>query len=105
MFRTIHDVKVANDLIDNHFFDPATMRFFNSRVETDLIDGRFFVTSEKGPNGIRAFTVREAKPDGSIDTVGEFQEHATLKSAVLVAVQAHRLDETRRVESTDTETW
>ena len=41
----------------------------------------YFVTSERGPDEIRRYTVRRACADGSIDTVGEFQEHATAAQA------------------------
>jgi hypothetical protein len=35
------------------FFSPDAMRFFNSRVETELIEGKFFVTSEHPGGGIQ----------------------------------------------------
>lgn len=82
-FNTISDVIDHNRATGHHFFDADTMRFFNSRVETGLMRGRFFVTSEKGPDGIRAYTVRRARDDGSVETVGEggFQGYETLDDA------------------------
>lgn len=73
----------------SHFFDPATMRFFSSRVHGDGIVGKggrvYFVTSEqnKSPGyvGPRRYTLRVQKPDGSIETHGEFQQFATLREA------------------------
>ena len=44
-FRTTDDVKAANREAGRHFFDPATMRFFNSRVHRAVYGGRYFVTS------------------------------------------------------------
>ena len=79
--ETMEDVKRRNVEAGQHFFDEETMRFFDSRIETELI-GQFFVTSECGPNDIRAFTVRRPEDNGSIATVGEFQGHATLFDAV-----------------------
>jgi len=84
------EVRDANREAGFHFFDPDTMRFFDSRIETRLIDGRFFVTSEKGPDGVRRFTVRRAMPDGTINTVGDFQGHATRRDAEA------RIEEARR---------
>jgi hypothetical protein len=73
----------------SHFFDPATMRFFSSRVHGDGIvgsDGKiYFVTSEqyKAPGyvGPRRYTLRAQKPDGSVEMHGEFQQFATLREA------------------------
>lgn len=61
----------AKDLVNQyqyhnsgHFFDRDTMRFFNSRVTSNyhrLSDTQAaFITTEKGPNGVRAATIRIA---------------------------------------------
>lgn len=71
-----------------HFFDRDTMRFFGSRILSDvesLPDGALFVTSEKPPHGSRAYAVREAIEDSghvSIDTVGEVCEYPTRARAL-----------------------
>lgn len=80
-YRNLSDVIAANEAIGNHWFDRSTMRFFNTKIESNLIAGHRFITSEKGPDGVRKYTVREACPDGTIDTVGEFQAHSTLRQA------------------------
>lgn len=52
-------------LSSGHFFDKDTMEFFNSRVTSnykrinDII--ALFITTEKGPNGVRGATIRRAK--------------------------------------------
>jgi len=74
-YRTMADVVAANRAIGHHFFDLNTMRCFHSRIESRLIAGKLFITSEKGPEEIRKYTVREAQPDGTIDTVGDFQQY------------------------------
>lgn len=79
--NTIAQVREANRGAGFHFFDRDTMLFFDSRVLRGLYGGRFFVTSEKGPDGVRAYTVREASEDGRIDTVGEFQGWPTAERA------------------------
>ncbi len=81
-YETIDDVISANESIGNHFFSPSTMRFFKCRIESRLIAGHRFVTSEQGPDGIRKYTIRDAKPDGTIDTAGEFQAYASKKAAM-----------------------
>lgn len=81
-FRTINDVKRANRKRGHYWFSPDTLRWFRSRIETELVAGRCFITSEQqDDNHPRLFTVREAYPDGDIGTVGSFQQHATLHDA------------------------
>lgn len=77
---TIDEIIAANKANGGHFFDEDTMRFFDSRVY-DRTYGTFFVTSEKGPHGPRAYTVRQAMPDGSVDTVGKFMGYETRADA------------------------
>ena len=75
------------------FFRPATTQIFGTRVEGGPYQGRFFVTSEqvrsmRGRSYPRRYTVREAKPNGSIGTVGEFQAHKSRSEAVRAAKEA-----------------
>jgi hypothetical protein len=82
-YKTMADVKEAVRLIGNHWFDKETMRFFNCRIESRLLRGSYFVTSERQPGEHpRLFSVRQAQPDGSIQTIGKFQEHKTLAAAL-----------------------
>ena len=71
-YRTITDIEKANSDHGHHFFEPDTMHFFKSRILWGVYGGRYFVTSERGPDEIRRYTVREANADGSIDTFGGF---------------------------------
>lgn len=88
MNKTIADAKKLNKENGNFFFDAGAMRFFNSRIETDIIRGKFFVTSEqfidreyKAP---RKYTVREIDwSSGEVDTATgcTFQEFCDLDDA------------------------
>jgi len=81
-YADMDDVRAANEQIGNHWFDRSTMKFFKTRIESRLIAGKRFITSERGPHDMRKrFTIREAQPDGSIDTIGNFQQFATLAQA------------------------
>lgn len=87
-YRTMDDVISANRAIGNHWFDADTMRFFKTRIESGAIPLHSenchkarFITSEKGPDGVRRYSVREAQPDGTIDTIGEFQQYRTRDKA------------------------
>ena len=82
-YRTIAEIKAANKRAGYHWFEPASMRFFKSKVLPTVYRGRYFISSEQapGPFARRVYTVREANPDGSIDTVGKFQGYATAAAA------------------------
>ena len=70
--------------IGRHWFEPSTMRFFKSRLAELGYEGPcgvFFVSSEKGPHGVRAFSVRQLAGPGRINTIGEFQAYGTSKAA------------------------
>lgn len=86
---SIDIIKARNEEIGHHFFSPSTMAFFDSIVYDETF-GYYFVTSEKGPSGVRAFTVRHQNEDGTIDTVGEFQQWPTLESALAEADRMNR---------------
>jgi hypothetical protein len=75
------DVRAANKAIDGHWFDRATMRFFQTRIESTVYKNGTFITSEQSPHGSRKFSVRRAMADGRIDTVGEFQGYRTKEAA------------------------
>ena len=84
MFNTIDEIKQANKRIGHHWFDSNTMSFFNSKIESDVIYGKYFITSERCGLDLlasRKFSIRIANEDGSIDTVGDFQQYATIESA------------------------
>lgn len=81
---SIADVKKLAEKRHSHFFDADTMRFFQSRPSEEAYkfgDKIYFITSEKGPSGIRKFTTRYIKEDGDIDTLGQFQAYGSLLDA------------------------
>jgi hypothetical protein len=86
MFNNITEVKKANKEIGQHFFDRNTLAFFGSKVYPDLytVAGRqFFVTSEDNFNRTeKGYTIREAMPDGDIETISEFLQYATKEQAI-----------------------
>ncbi len=67
---TIPTIISVNNRNGYHFFNPSSMRSFYSRVHDAVYGGRVFVTSEKyNHNSPRFYTVREVRPNGSIQTV------------------------------------
>ena len=85
-FTTIAEVRAANRANGGHWFDKDTMRFFNSRIESKLIGGKYFISSEQSPPfndqvWPREYSVRVVSDDASIDTVNDFQEYKTKQQA------------------------
>lgn len=85
MFKSMAEFKAKNAAEGLHFFDRDTMRYWKSRVESSLIGGRYFITSEEKwkfnehAKPERKYTVRETKPDGRVTTL---KSHiATLEDA------------------------
>jgi len=87
---TISEIKAANKEKGGHYFDPETMRFFNSKTESSVYSGPggvFFITSEQfvGSNGIadpRKYSVRRFDPEtGDCTTAGKFNEIRFIKDA------------------------
>ena len=88
---TMADIKKWNSHKGWHFFEPGTMRFFNSRVSGDVYprkDGKaiYFVTSERfSERTPRQYSVRICLKDYSISTVGEFGQYGSLREAKAAA--------------------
>lgn len=86
-YTDIDQVRIANQQAGYHFFDASSMRFFRSRIGSKQVyAGRYFITSEQFEDmnhnrHPRRYTIREIRENGSIDTVGEFQQYATLREA------------------------
>jgi hypothetical protein len=83
--RSMADVVRFNEETGHHFFEPDTLRFFRSRIGETLYGRRFFTTSEKGPDMVRAYSVRFIGPDSHIGDVGGFQSFDTSAKARRVA--------------------
>jgi len=83
---SMHDVRECAEVCGSHFFDKGAMRFFNSRIgERAYADGKggaYFVTSEKGPDGRRGYSVKRYDPKYcNFETIGRFQQYGTSDQA------------------------
>ena len=86
-FFSIQQIKNWCKASNNHFFEPATMRFFNSKVQQKRpYNGRVFVTSEKCGSWPRRYTVREVWC-GTIRTVGDFMAYSSRREAHKAAAE------------------
>jgi hypothetical protein len=92
-FYTISQIAQANKALGHHWFEPATKRFFASRVLSDVYQtsqngvGAYFVSSERCnlSGESRLYTVRRALSNGAIETVGAFQAYDTARQAKAAA--------------------
>lgn len=79
------DVWLAANTDRADWFAPDAMKFFGTILPDHAFrcDDRIaFVTSEKNPSGVRAFTVRSFDwATGEVDTVGVFHGYPSKQSA------------------------
>ena len=72
-FTSIGHIIDSNKKAGRHFFDPAAMRGFRSRIHNAVYGGSTFVTSEqfsfRGRTEPREYRVRVAMADGSIKSL------------------------------------
>lgn len=95
-YHTIDQIKSANLRAGNHWFEPATLRFFKSRVGDCVYADALFVTSECCWGKAREYTVRVAYPDGSIETASklcEFSDSRQAKTAIRRALEPYATHE------------
>lgn len=85
--RDMQRIMDTNEAAGKHFFAPATLRYFSSRIHDVVYSGpggTFIVTSERDTFGrnVRVYTVREVIEGGArMSTFGTNGVHATRKAA------------------------
>jgi hypothetical protein len=88
-FADLAALKAANEAIGDVWFSKSTMSWFDSRIESRLVHGRYFLTSERNPTDpLRRYTVRRADNEGHVETLGEFYAYAS-KAEAKAALVAH----------------
>lgn len=80
---TINDMIKHHKENKYHFFDDDTMQFFGSKIESDLYNDKYFITSEKNFDGTkRLFTVRKYDWEtAQVEDIPKFQAFPTLHEA------------------------
>ena len=88
-WESMTNVRYENRCKGQHFFSPDTLRWFSSRIGSQVFGGRFFITSEQDSygawNGKRRYTIRIVRDNADIDTFGEFGQFASRSGAVKCA--------------------
>ena len=104
--NNIDDLTITSERLGGHFFDKDTMKFFNSRVLSDLYrvdDSKgYFVTSERYEDEPRTYSVRyyvvthnDEKNSDQID-IGSVDEGYQLATAHRAKKMAKELADSRK---------
>ena len=91
-FTSIPAVKAAFNSAGSFWFSPGAMKFFNTKIESSLIGGRYFITSERYEIGEpKRFNVRKVvrESDGRLDieTLGEHMTYTTKHQAMVALIE------------------
>jgi hypothetical protein len=66
-YRNITEVKKANKAAGKFWFSPATIKSFGARVETPIMDGRFWVESTRTyDDEVREYKLVTAEDAGEV---------------------------------------
>lgn len=85
-FTSVADVRAANELAGDYFFNPLTMREFGTKIESAMYAGTLFITSEKSwTDEGRHYTVRYVVPTGAVFTLGGASQLKTIDEARNIA--------------------
>lgn len=83
MFNSMSELRKKNKAIGHRFFSREMMRAYDSKLESALFRGRWFIMSEKGreQNAKRKFKLWEANAKGEISAVNGGQFHPDREAA------------------------
>lgn len=72
-YNSIEEMEEANRRSGGHYFDKNAKRFFRSRINDEVIEGRFFVDSVqfkyRGERRARQYEIRVVHDDGRTSSV------------------------------------
>ncbi len=91
-FSSVEDLERTNRGNGGRFFEPSVMQAFSSQIETQILPGNYFVTSERFPRveGAafpRRYTLRRATNNGAIQTIGGYQAFDSVQDALAAIPQ------------------
>lgn len=83
MFNSMEEIRNLNARVGLFFFQSEWMLMMDSTIESDVLYGCFFITRECNFDRSEHFySIREALPDGRINTIGGFQQFETKGDAI-----------------------
>ena len=67
MITTIAELRAKNEANGYYFFSKKTMKFFRSKIESKILKGKYFITSESNFDDTkRQYSIREFKENGEV---------------------------------------
>jgi hypothetical protein len=92
MFNNMSELRAKNKQLGHQFFSREMMRQFNSKVETALFRGRWFIMSDKGreQTAKRKYKLWEARSSGEIVSAGDaagYNDIDTAKQALKAIIR------------------
>lgn len=93
---TMAELKALNEKNGGCWFGRGEMRFFGTRIESEIIGKRYFITSEQPPHGPRKYSVRSFDEAGNVNTFGEFYAYSC-KADALEALRAELAGQTKEM--------
>ena len=84
-YTSINQIISEAERAGSHFFSKATLRFFSSRIHTEIYGGCYFITSERDnyrDSNPRFYTIRKYEGGLRIETIGEFCQYTSKAQAV-----------------------
>jgi len=82
----------------SHFFSKDTLRFFSSRIHSEIYGGCYFITSERDhyrDNNPRFYTIRKYEGGLKVETVGEFCQYTSKAQAISAVKKLIKTEETK----------
>jgi hypothetical protein len=83
VWKSMAEVRAAHAAREwgNHWFETGSMQFFRSKIESGILKGRYFITSEINPSDEKRYSIRYVTDDAQIETLGEFHSYKTKQDA------------------------
>ena len=92
LFNSLSDLKSFHKEKGGHWFDRQTMKYFNTKIDSSLIGGKYFIYSNKMPLQDRYYAIAEAQSSGNIFPVLDaphFKDKTKAKEYLLKHILRH----------------
>jgi len=97
-YTSINQILSEAERAGSFFFSKATMRFFNSRIHSEIYGGCYFITSERDhyrESNPRFYTVRKYEGGLKVETVGEFCQYTSKAQAISAVKKLIKTEEAK----------
>ena len=97
-YTSINQIISEAERAGSHFFSKATLRFFSSRIHSEIYGGCYFITSERDnyrDSNPRFYTIRKYEGGLKVETVGEFCQYTSKAQAISAVKKLIKTEETK----------